>query len=199
MVARFAPPKAHDCLLRALSGLNVDFKLWLVGDGPHMGQIRTESVRLGLADRVVFMGSRNDVPELLSKAHIFVLASNYEGLPISILEAMRAALPVVASDVGGVRECVRDNDNGFLVQRGDIGSLRHRLSDLIASPTLRRRMGQAGRKLFKEEFTEAVMIQKSMRIYEAALAGSLSKAGSVSETIDGHCGERIAMDGVSPD
>jgi glycosyltransferase involved in cell wall biosynthesis len=169
MVARFAPPKAHDSVLRALSGLHVDFKLWFIGDGPSIARVRADSIKFGLSERVLFMGTRSDVPELLSKAHIFVLASEYEGLPISILEAMRAGLPVVASDVGGTRECVRNHHNGFLVQRGDAEGLRARLSELIASCTLRERMGQAGRKLFEEEFTEAAMIQKSIRVYEAAL------------------------------
>lgn len=176
MVARFATQKAHDCLLHALNGLQGNFKLWLIGEGPNIDQVRADSVKLGLGDRVVFMGARNDVPELLAKAHLFVLASNYEGLPISILEAMRAGLPVVATDVGGVRECVRDQETGFLVCRGDVGELRTRLFDLIASSALRERMGQAGRRLYEAEFTEAVMIQKSMEVYEAVLAADNPRA-----------------------
>lgn len=172
MVARFAKPKAHDCLLRALNGLEGDFKLWLIGDGPDIEQARADSVRLALSDRVVFMGARNDVPELLAKAHLFVLASNYEGLPISILEAMRAGLPVVASDVGGVCESVCDGENGFLVPRGDVPTLRQRLQRLISNETLRVEMGAASRRRYVEEFTVERMVSKTLAVYEKVLSAS---------------------------
>ncbi len=177
MVARFAPPKDHLSVLRALAGMHSDFRLWFVGEGPTIPQVREEAVRLELGDRVVFLGARNDVPELLSKAHIFVLASDYEGLPISILEAMRAGLPVLASDVGGVPECVRDGSTGFLVPRSDVNSLRESLRRLIASPILREGMGQAGRKLFQKQFTAARMIRETLSIYGAVLSGSSQQAG----------------------
>ena len=172
MVARFASPKAHDCLLRALHGLQGNFTLWLIGDGPDIEQARANSVRLGLSDRVVFMGARNDVPELLAKAHLFVLASNYEGLPISILEAMRAGLPIVASDVGGVGESVCDGENGFLVPRGDALILRKKLQKLISNATLRKQMGAASRRRYVEEFTVEQMILKTLAVYEKVLGAS---------------------------
>ncbi len=177
MVARFAPPKDHLSVLRALAGMHNDFKLWFVGEGLTVPQVRTEVLRLGFGDRVVFLGARNEVPELLSKAHIFVLASDYEGLPISILEAMRAGLPVVASDVGGVPECVHHDQTGFLVPRSDVNRLRESLGRLIASPILRERMGQAGRKLFQQQFTAPRMIRETLSIYGAVLAGSPHQAG----------------------
>jgi glycosyltransferase involved in cell wall biosynthesis len=199
MVARFATPKAHDCLLRALNGLQGNFKLWLIGDGPNMEAARAQSVELGLGRRVIFMGARCDVPELLGKAHVFVLASNYEGLPISILEAMRAGLPVVATDVGGVRECVRDQVTGFLVPRADVGGLRTRLFDLISSPALRERMGHAGRKLYEAEFTESVMIEKSMEVYEAVLTAAKPRTTWQQQLArDEHREELPAFNGVSP-
>jgi glycosyltransferase involved in cell wall biosynthesis len=169
MVARFAAPKAHDCLLRALHGLQGNFNLWLIGDGPDIRQARADCARLGLSDRVVFMGARNDVPELLAKAHVFVLASNYEGLPISILEAMRAGLPVVASDVGGVCESVSDGENGFLVPCGDELTLRERLQRLVSSETLRAKLGAASRRRYVEEFTAERMVSKTLAVYEKAL------------------------------
>ena len=175
MVARFR--SAHTAALRALAGLPGDFKLWFVGDGPTLPQVRAEVSRAGLTDRVVFLGARNDVPELLSQAHIFqLLASDYEGLPISILEAMRAALPVVASDVGGVCECVRQGSTGFLVPRSDLNLLRERLGSLIASSALRERMGHAGRALFEHEFTAEVMVQKTLAVYEGVFQTSPHRA-----------------------
>ncbi len=175
MVARFAPPKAHELVLRSLKGSPPNFNLWFIGDGPTESQVRAEATTLGLAERTVFMGNRRDVPELLSKAHVFVLASRHEGLPISILEAMRAGLPVVASDVGGVRECVRDHDTGFLVQRNDIEGMRSSLAKLIASPALRQQMGQSGRQLFSTNFTERAMIDKTLEVYKTVLQRSSPK------------------------
>ncbi len=173
MVARFAPPKDHLLVVRALSGLHQRFQLWLVGEGPTKEQIQSQAARLGLGDRVRFLGLRSDVPELLAQAHVFVLASNYEGLPISILEAMRAGLPVVATDVGGVCECVRDHETGFLVPKGDEGALRDRLAALIDDAALRATMGAAGRQLFESHFTAEVMVQKTLRVYERVLGRRL--------------------------
>lgn len=178
MVARFAPPKAHESVLQAMTGLQGHFRLWLVGDGPTVSRVRSEAFRLGVDDHVVFLGARNDVPELLAKAHIFVLASDYEGLPISILEAMRAGLPVVASDVGGVNECVTEGSTGFLVKRGDPELIQTRLQRLIASPGLRNQMGRAGRKSFEDQFSADVMVHKTLAVYETAL-------GLVSKHMDG--------------
>ncbi len=177
MVARFAPPKDHRSVLNALPYLEGNFKVWFVGSGPTLSQVRAQAIREGLGDRVTFMGARNDVPELLSKAHIFVLASDYEGLPISILEAMRAALPVVASDVGGVAECVGDGATGFLVPRGQVNVLQERLQSLVASPVLRGRMGQAGRRLFERRFTAGTMVGDTLQIYQAILDSSPKRTG----------------------
>lgn len=171
MVARFAPPKAHESVLHAMLGLQIDSKLWFIGEGPTFPRVRAEAIRIGLADRIEFMGARTDVPELLSQSHIFVLASNYEGLPISILEAMRAGLPVIASAVGGVPECVHDGITGFLVARGDIKALREKLRELIASPSLRTLMGQSGRELFETQFSSPIMIDKTIALYRATIEG----------------------------
>ena len=97
-------------------------------------------------------GSRGDVPDLLARADVFVLASRSEGAPISILEAMAAGLPVVASDVGGVGELVVDGATGLLVPAGDPAALAAALERLLADPELRRRLGAAGRERARERF-----------------------------------------------
>ncbi len=172
MVARFSQPKDHALLLRALAGVEEDYRLQLVGDGPLMDDAVRLSGALGIDGRVEFLGLRGDVEKLLAEAQVFVLASNYEGFPISIVEAMRAGLPVVASDVGGVCESVCDGENGFLVPRGDVPTLRERLQRLISNETLRARMGAASRRRYVEEFTAKRMVSKTLAVYEKVLGAS---------------------------
>ncbi len=104
------------------------------------------------------------------EAQIFVLSTNFEALPISILEAMRAALPVVATDVGGVAESVRHEETGLLVRRGDVAGLRDALARLIAGPALRVAMGTAGRRLWAAQFTASAMTARTVEVYKRALA-----------------------------
>lgn len=166
MVARFEPQKDHVTLIKALAGLkDIPWTIEFVGNGPVRKQVEKLCASLGLADRVKFLGARHDVANRLAGAQLFVLVSRWEGLPRSILEAMRAALPVVASDVGGVREAVADGQSGFLVPRGDVEALRNRLSILIERPELRVRMGLAGRRRYEEHFTFERMFRKTMEVY----------------------------------
>jgi glycosyltransferase involved in cell wall biosynthesis len=145
MVARFAPPKDQVMVMRALQGLPGHVRLALVGDGPTLKQAQTKAIDLGINDRVTFLGCRADVADILAESDLFVLSSTSEGLPISILEALRAGLPVVTTDVGGVRDCVYDGANGLVVPRGDVGALRAAIAAIADSPSLRVRMGKAGR------------------------------------------------------
>ena len=169
MTARFQAQKDHATLFRALSGIgDRPWTLELVGDGPDLEACRALAAELGIADRVNFAGQRLDVPERLAKADIFVLASKWEGFPRSILEAMRAGLPVAASDVGGCGESVVEGETGYLVPREDVEALRRRLGELMASPELRRRMGDAGRKRFEEYFTFDAMYARTLAVYREA-------------------------------
>jgi glycosyltransferase involved in cell wall biosynthesis len=172
MVARFSPQKDHPLLLRALAGLReLPWELWLVGGGEREGAVRREALRLDLGDRVRFFGERRDVPEILAAGHVFVLASRWEGLPLTVLEAMRAGLPVVAADVGGVREAVVHGETGLLFPRGDAGALRRCLELLIASPAERVRLGAAGRARWEKEFTLERMLKETEAVYRAVLEG----------------------------
>lgn len=175
MVARFASQKDHASLLSALSGLtSSSWVLDLVGEGPLLASTQAEASRLGLGSYVRFLGARLDVARLLGDSSVFILTSNYEGFPISILEAMRAGLPVVASDVGGVSEAVVDGETGFLIPRGDVQTLRERLAQLIADPQLRLRMGRAGRARYESCFTLKQMLEKTLAVYEKVLKTKVS-------------------------
>ncbi len=166
MVGRFESPKDQSLLVRAVRQLERPFELWFVGDGSQRGRVEAETRSLGLQDRVRFFGTCRNVPEILAQAHIFVLTSRYEGLPISILEAMRSGLPVIANDVGGVSEEVDEGVTGFLIPRGDCVSLRDRLAALLDNRELRRSMGVRGRERFEREFSSQVMVATTRSVYE---------------------------------
>jgi glycosyltransferase involved in cell wall biosynthesis len=157
MVARMDAQKDHALLLDALEGLTaLDWRLRLVGDGDRRRTLEARVAGGPLAGRVEFLGARNDVAEVLRDAQVFVLASRWEGFPRSILEAMRAGLPVVATGVAGVPESVQDGGTGFTVPRGDAAGLRARLHQLLQD---------AGRRRYEERFTFEHMLRKTVTVY----------------------------------
>lgn len=171
MVARFAAQKDHATLLRALSGLlSLEWRLLLVGEGELEPQVMAQLEGLGLSDRVRILPPETNVAHLLMEAQIYVLSTHFEALPISILEAMRAGLPVLATDVGGISESVRHEETGWLTRRGDVDGLRDALARLIADPALRRALGAAGHRLWSEQFTASTMAARTLEVYQRALA-----------------------------
>jgi len=169
-VARFAAPKDHLTLLQALAGLKqLPWTLDLIGDGPKRKAVEHLANHPLLAGQVNFLGTRSDVQELLANSAIFVLSSKREGFPISILEAMRAGLPVIATNVGGVSEAVVDGETGYLVPAGDIVALRKRLSVLIEDRVLRKQMGSQGRERFAQLFTLDKMVDRTLDVYREAV------------------------------
>lgn len=170
MTARLDAPKDHALLFDALSTLtDRPFQVVLIGDGPYEPELRRMAIRLGISDRVRFEGFQKDVSSYLAHAQLFTLVSNWEGFPRSILEAMRAGLPVVASRVGGVAESVVDGRTGFLCSRGDVAILRDRLTRLLDDPGLRQKMGSAGRNRYLELFTFDRLLTQTMRIYHSII------------------------------
>ncbi len=170
MVARFARQKDHRTLFRALSGLlDLEWRLELVGDGPGRRSAADLANGLGLGGRVSFVGFRRDVGQLIERSQAFVLASNWEAFPRSILEAMRGGLPVVATGVGGVGEAVVDGETGFVIRQGDVDNLRDRLRTIIADPILRQQMGAAGRNRYKQKFTLERLARQTFSLYRRVL------------------------------
>jgi glycosyltransferase involved in cell wall biosynthesis len=144
-VGRFAYPKDFTTLLDALTLVAAPCRVRLAGDGPALPTVASALARNGLSHRVELLGARADVPNLLARSEVFVLSSRSEGFPVSVLEAMAAGLPVVATDVGGVREAVEDGETGFLVPAADSEALAGALERLLVDGELRRRLGAAGR------------------------------------------------------
>jgi glycosyltransferase involved in cell wall biosynthesis len=150
-VGRLKAPKDFDTLVRALALLPAGRRrATIVGDGPDRPALEDAARALGVD--LELAGERDDVPELLAGSTVFVLSSRSEGMPISILEAMAAGLPVVASRVGGVPELVEDGVTGLLVPPGDARALADALGRLDADPELRARLGAAGRARAAERF-----------------------------------------------
>jgi glycosyltransferase involved in cell wall biosynthesis len=168
-VARFAEPKDHETLFRALTTLP-DVEVDLVGDGPGMDAAKQLADHLGLGPRIHFLGQRLDVEQILARSHIFVLSSRWEGFPRSTLEAMRAGLPVVVSDVGGAPEAITDGVTGFLVAAGDREQMAERLRDLVRSPQRRKEMGDAGRARFEAEFTFDTMLDRTLALQQQIIS-----------------------------
>jgi glycosyltransferase involved in cell wall biosynthesis len=184
MVARLGAQKDHATLLRALEGLkHRQWELDLVGDGPLMGEMKSLAATLGLGDRARFLGQRMDVDTLLGQAQISLLVTNWEGFPLSIIESMRAGLPVVASSVGGIGEAICDGETGYLVARGDVAGLRDRIDRLLIDPTLRVRMGASGRARYEQYFTLDRTVTRTIAVYSDALAGRTVPAGTASRRI----------------
>jgi glycosyltransferase involved in cell wall biosynthesis len=170
MPARFDAPKDHVTLLKALATLvKYPWTLRLAGAGRSLPSIRRLARTLGIERRVKFLGECSDVPRLLAESQIFVLSSKIEAFPISILEAMRAGLPVVASNVGGVREAVEEGRTGYLVSPGDPQALGERLRTLFADPLLRLSLGRQGRRRYLDHFTAERMVAETIAIYAAAI------------------------------
>lgn len=169
-VARLAPPKDLPLLLDALAEPGLEaWRVRIIGDGPDRGAIEAKRDSLGLGDRVELLGERRDVPAQLIGADAFVLPSNSEGLPYSILEAMGAALPVVASNVGGIPEEVVEGTTGLLVPRGDRRALSLALRRLDQDGSAARRMGIAGHARVRAEFSIEAMINSYDALFRALL------------------------------
>jgi glycosyltransferase involved in cell wall biosynthesis len=184
MIARFEAQKDHPTLLRALAGLRqAEWELDLIGDGPLAQRMQSLAVDLGLRDRINFLGQRMDVPQRLADAQVSLLVTNWEGLPLSILEAMRAGLPVIATDVAGIGEAISDGDSGYLVPRGDVRQLQDRIGRLLGDPRLRLRQGQAARARYERHFTLEQFVGRTLAVYEDVLAERKSGRVRVNEKL----------------
>ena len=154
-IGRFAPPKNHLLLVDAFS-LAIEkypsMELWLVGDGPLRVKVKKKVEAKGLKEKVRFLGLRDDIPDLLAEASILVLPSDWEGVPLTVLEAMAAGKPVVATAVGGVPELVDEGKTGFLVPPQAPDALAGAILRLARDPELRKRMGEVARKRALERF-----------------------------------------------
>lgn len=173
-VARLDALKNHQTAIRTFEQVvrrRRDARLVLVGDGPELAAIE-ESVRARkLESSVRLLGLRPDVPALLAGADVFLLTSLSEGIPLTVIEAMLAALPVVSTRVGGVAEIVEDGTTGMLAAAEDDAALAEHVLRLADDPALRKQMGERGRQRALAMFTEDQMHTGYRRLYEEMADG----------------------------
>jgi len=167
-VGRLTGQKNHRTLVEAAARVpRAHFAL--IGDGPDGENLRDLRDRLALQDRFHFLGERPDAGRLLRAFDIFALPSLYEGLPLALLEAMGAGLPVVASDLPAVREVMRTDQDGILVAPSDPGALAGALNTLLDDPDRAAAMGRSGRDRVRSDFSEDRMIQETLALYREVL------------------------------
>ncbi|WP_018311238.1 glycosyltransferase [Cupriavidus sp. UYPR2.512] len=172
MVARFAAPKRPDAVIRAFARANLrDCELVLAGDGPQRTAMEQLAQQLA-PGRVRFPGNVADIPALLASAQAFVLASDHEGFPLSVLEAMRAGLPVTASDLPGIREQIGHNSHGLLVDHDDESEFSAALEALASDSALRGALGSAARRRWEQHYGLDQMTEATWSVYRDALASN---------------------------
>jgi glycosyltransferase involved in cell wall biosynthesis len=164
----------HDLVAAAglLAGRDVPVKLTFVGDGPLKNELEENAVTAGISDNTEFTGKTSDVKAHLSSFDVFAGSSIREGLPLAVLEAMAASLPVVTTDVGGNREAVIDGETGILVPAGDHYALADALEGLYRDREKRVSMGRAGRARAEKHFSARGMVSETEKLYESLLEGA---------------------------
>jgi glycosyltransferase involved in cell wall biosynthesis len=185
-VGSLYPVKGHIILLRALAELEanggaIPYRLAIVGQGEEESALRTFTIQHGLADRVMLLGYRSDIPAVLAAADIFAMPSLSEGLPLALLEAMFAGKAVVASDVGGIPEVVTPGRDGVLIPAGDHRELSLALRRLIDDPFNRATLGRSAQMRATTDFSVERMTDAYENLYTAAVNGKSSRSFDASD------------------
>ena len=178
-MGRMTAVKRTDDVLLALKGLHergVPAALCLVGDGPDRDQLEERAHELGIARDCFSLGYQDAVADWYAAFDAMILPSANEGTPVSVIESLAAGRPVVATDVGGVSDVVRDGVDGFLVEAADVDALADRLQELAADPERRRAMGEAGRERVLHRYAVARLVDDVDRLYRALLEARQSRS-----------------------
>lgn len=174
IVARLVPIKGHEVFLEA-AALVADVvpgsRFVVVGDGERRRELEGAAARSGLGDRIHFLGWRRDLDRIYADLDVVALSSWNEGSPVSLIEAMAAGCPVVATRVGGVPDVVDDGVHGHLVGAGDPAGLATAIAGLLGDPHRRHAMGQAGRARVSPAFEASRLVRDMDRLYTTLLAG----------------------------
>ena len=174
-VARLRPQKNPALLLKAFAkrpALDPRAHLLFVGHGELRRDLERQVDTLGLRKKIHFLGVRSDIPEILNAADVFTLSSDWEGNPLSVMEAMAAGTPVISTAVGGVPEVVEDGESGVLVPPGDAQALAVAMQSMLENPRLRTSMGRAAARRAMEHFDLKVMTEAYEELYRATVAKS---------------------------
>ncbi len=169
-IGRLSPVKGQRLLIEALKDIILrreDAEGLIVGDGPEERSLKSLTKSLGLDESIHFVHSDYDTHKFLSIMDIFVFPSVKEGLGIALLEALASGKACIASDVGGIRNIIKDGLNGILVPVGDISGIQDAILNLLANKELRNKMGQIGRELVRERFTLDNMADSIIKLYQS--------------------------------
>jgi sugar transferase (PEP-CTERM/EpsH1 system associated) len=194
-VARLDYLKDHATAVRTLAHvlpLRPDARLVLVGEGPERAAIEAVVRQHGLEGRVRFLGLRKDVARLLAGADLFLLTSISEGIPLTVIEAMAAGLPVVSTRVGGVPEVVAVGQTGLLAPAGDAAALAGMVCALADNPLRRCEMGRLGRRRAEAHFSESQMHARYRGLYQEMLCGGVNHRPSTYQNASGVANIRVA-------
>jgi glycosyltransferase involved in cell wall biosynthesis len=175
MIAQLTPPKGWFDFLEVIARLKSrgnSVQGVIVGDGPLRSELMQKAEALGLRDDVVFEGFVEDVRELCRSFDVLLFTTHREGLSVAVIEALATGLPIVATEVGGIREQVFDGANGFIVQVGEFDAMVTACEKLIANPELRVRMGRESRKIAEDRFSEDRMLEQYVECYRRASQGA---------------------------
>ncbi len=181
ILARFKPEKRHDVFLKAgriLLQTYPDLKLMIVGDGLNRESVEKMTDDLGLRDNVIFTGGLDDVLPAIHRMTVSVLCSDTEAFPNAVLESMAAGVPVVATDVGSVREAVKNRENGMLIQKGSPEHVAEAVALLLESDTLRKSVIHEGLKTVSDRFSLRQMIRRREELFEELLNGDKRRLDS---------------------
>jgi L-malate glycosyltransferase len=174
-VSVLRPQKALDVFIRAsarLLGENPDLRVLLAGDGPLRGELTELVHSLGVQDRLLVLGYRSDVPDVMAALDVAVSSSAFEGSPLAVMEYMESARSIVATRVGGVPDLIQDGVHGLLVDPGDEPGLTAAIRRMLADPEAARRMGEAARERRRHEFTVDLMVRRFEALYERLVGGA---------------------------
>jgi glycosyltransferase involved in cell wall biosynthesis len=168
-VSVLRPQKALDVLLRATKILVEEFpglRVLIAGEGDRRLALEELAGELGLEDTVLFLGVRTDVPDVLAALDVAVSSSDFEGSPLSVMEYMEAARPVVATRVGGIPDLIDDGEQGLVVEPQDPAAFAAAVAQLLRDPERARRMGERARERRRTEFDIDVMVRRLEALYE---------------------------------
>ncbi len=178
-VARLQPQKGLDVLLQAVHLLQSEMpelRAVVVGEGPLRTLLERQALTMGLTDRVLFVGTRRDIPTVLAALDVFVLPSRFEGLSLALLEAMAMARPVVATAVSGTVEVIRDGETGVLVPPGDADALAAGIRVMWKQRDRAQRMGENARRLVTERYTIQAVARAYEEVYDTLVRGGCANA-----------------------
>lgn len=168
-VGRLVEQKGIDLLLKAIGQLpqyDQKISVWLIGDGPQRHDLEQMVIDLKIANRIKFLGFRDDVAQLLMVSDIFGLTSRYEALPLVLIEALAAGLPCVVTDVGENTRMVKAGENGWVIPIEDPEAIANALDSLIRNPDMRRKMGEMSRERAKQ-YSDTEMAIQLAKVYNS--------------------------------